>query len=101
MAGGRPKGKASRKTQRIIQELHDMNFNPLKELVETYREAREDKNLAVASKVASDLAGFCFPKLKAVEVSEGNGDRFKDPFEEAFKEIGEANSAKRRDGSHN
>ena len=93
---GRPKGAPNLNSRKVREYLKALDFDPLKESVSLFRVAMEENNLTVASKIATDLNSYCYPKLKAVEHSVGDGERFKDSFEEAFEEIGKANSDKRR-----
>lgn len=94
---GRPKGSISSRSIDFAQTLERHNFNPAEALIEIYKEARKtydnyatiyealenaridegkqispsedkaDKYLKIALDAAKDLAGYAYPKLKAIE----------------------------------
>jgi hypothetical protein len=80
---GRKKGTPNKKTKEFMQLLQDENFDPAKELIRCYREARaifelRKRNgnlvgamiaLGQASDTAGDLAQYSYPKKKAIEHS--------------------------------
>jgi hypothetical protein len=60
-------GTKKAKTVLIEQKLEDLDFDPIRAMVELYRE--EDCPQAVKAKLDSEIAGYVFPKRKAVEHS--------------------------------
>ena len=83
---GRPKGSISYKTRLIEEKLAEMDFDPIRAMVELYRE--EDCPQPVKAKLAAELAGFVYPKRKAVEHSGGlNNKTAKELSEEELMAI--------------
>lgn len=82
LAKGRPLGSLNRRTSELISKLEDGGFDPASELIDCYHEARKAYGkmsfadglgyLKIASEIAKDLAGFCYPKIKAVEQIKGS-----------------------------
>lgn len=82
LAKGRPIGSLNKRTSELISKLEEANFDPAGELIDCYAEARKAYKklgsddglgyLKIASDIAKDLAGFCYPKIKAVEQIKGN-----------------------------
>ena len=63
---GRPKGSLGAMTERVIDLLEELDFDPLLELVNLYRDPETDRRTKV--RIASELAQFVAPKLKAIDV---------------------------------
>lgn len=55
-------------TERVLNLLDELDFDPLYELVALYRDPETDKRTKV--RIASELAQFVAPKLKAIDVQE-------------------------------
>lgn len=100
LSKGKPKGSVHKRTQSFLDVLERENFCAATALIETYREARKiydnyaviydaieelradkglmptedkaDKYLKIALDAAKDLAGYSFPKLKAIEQQKNN-----------------------------
>jgi len=67
---GRPKGSLGAMTERVIDLLEELDFDPLLELVTLYRDPQTDRRTKV--RIASELAQFVAPKLKAIDVQASN-----------------------------
>lgn len=63
---GRPKGSLGVMTERVLDLLEELDFDPVLELVTLYRDPETDKRTKV--RIASELAQFVAPKLKAIDV---------------------------------
>ena len=68
---GRPKGSISAKTRMVQTKLEELDYDPIKAMVELAKD--EETPVAVKAKLASELAGFVYPKRKAVEYSGSDG----------------------------
>ncbi len=67
---GRKKGTPNKKTLEVHEILAKHNFNVIEELIELYnRTGNEDATAGVAVKCLTELASYCYPKRKALEVS--------------------------------
>ena len=55
-------------TERVLDLLDELDFDPLLELVTLYRDPKTDRRTKV--RIASELAQFVAPKLKAIDVQE-------------------------------
>jgi len=64
---GRPKGAKSWKTLLVEERLEELKFDPIAVMVDLANDKKAP--MAIRAKLASDLAGFVFPKRKAVELS--------------------------------
>lgn len=102
LSKGKPKGSIHKRTQNFLDVLERENFCAATALIEIYREAKKtydnyaiiyealedarklkgetiaptedkaDKYLKIAIDAAKDLAGYSFPKLKAIEQQKDN-----------------------------
>jgi hypothetical protein len=63
---GRKLGSTSISTTLVREFLAELNFNPVKELVELYRDEKTDHPTKV--KIATELAQYVAPKLKALDI---------------------------------
>jgi hypothetical protein len=63
---GRPRGSLGAMTERVLDLLEELDFDPLEELVTLYRDPATDRRTKV--RIACELAQFVAPKLKAVDV---------------------------------
>jgi len=66
VGAGRPKGSLGAMTERVLDLLEELEFDPLRELVTLYRDPKTDRRTKV--RIASELAQFVAPKLKAIDV---------------------------------
>ena len=64
---GRPTGSKSWKTKLVEERLKELDFDPIKVMVDLAND--KEAPMAIRAKLASDLAGFVFPKRKAIEHS--------------------------------
>lgn len=65
---GRPKGSLGAMTEKVLDLLEELDFDPLRELVTIYRDPDTEKRTKV--RIAIELAQFVAPKLKAVDVQQ-------------------------------
>lgn len=70
--GGRKKGTPNKRTQIVIDRLDELDCDPLEGMVRIAKNAEEAGELAIACKVYSELAQYCYPKRKAVDVQLSN-----------------------------
>jgi len=64
---GRPKGSISAKTKMVQTKLEELDYDPIASMVDLARD--KETPVAVKAKLACELAGFVYPKRKAVEHS--------------------------------
>lgn len=64
---GRKPGSKTRDATLVAAKLEDLGFDPITAMVEVFKEARADGELAVAAKILGDLASYVHPKLSSVE----------------------------------
>lgn len=70
---GRPKGSKSAKTKLIESKLEELDCDPIEGMVKIALD--KEVPAAVRGKMFAELAGFVYPKRKAVEHSGNLGNR--------------------------
>lgn len=103
---GRPKGTPNKRSQKLLNMLEERNFSIVGELLELYQydkqiylpiiqklvdnkpldEGEEDRLRHVTGEMKSilfKLIGYCYPKLKAMEIQAGAMDRVTFNFTQA------------------
>jgi len=68
---GAPKGYKKLKTKLVEAKLEELGYDPIMAMVELAKDKRTP--IPVKAKLASELAGFVYPKRKAVEYSGSDG----------------------------
>ena len=63
--GGRQVGTPNRRSQEAIQKLDELGFDPLVTMVEIALDLQNPPELR--GRMAAELAGYCYPKLRASE----------------------------------
>lgn len=73
MAGGRPKGAPNRKTQLLEELINEKypEYNPVLDMIDL---AQKSDDPEMRFKCSKEVAGYLFPKRKAVEVSGTNDE---------------------------
>jgi len=78
---GRPKGSKSAKTKLIESKLEELDCDPIEGMVKIALD--QEVPAAVRGKMFAELAGFVYPKRKAVEHSGSFGNREPGDYTEA------------------
>jgi hypothetical protein len=101
--GGRQAGTPNRRSQEAIAKLDELGFDPLVAMVEIALDPTNPPELR--GRMAAELAGYCYPKLRAsehtadIEVTTGDGaadelrrrlDALRSDELEALERVGEA-----------
>lgn len=68
--GGRQKGTPNKKTQALQERLADMDCDPIEAMVRIGEEAKAAEDWHLAFNVYKELAQYCYPKRKAIEIHE-------------------------------
>jgi len=64
------KNEVSIKSLKILQLMRDMDYNPIKELILMVQASgAEELEIPQKIRIHTELAGYCAPKLKSVEIS--------------------------------
>lgn len=66
---GRPKGSANKATKAVQETLAEMGYDPIAAMVKVAVNAEQAGDIALAGKMAAELAQYVAPKRKAVEHS--------------------------------
>ncbi len=69
---GRPKGARTKLTQTAIEAIEQAGINPFKELTKVYKKSYAAGDYVNAGRILSELAKYCQPQLRAVEVNLGD-----------------------------
>jgi len=75
---GRPKGSKSAKTKLIESKLEEFDCDPIEGMVKIALD--EKVPAAVRGKMFAELAGFVYPKRKAVEITGDLGNKTPDDY---------------------
>ena len=67
--GGRPKGVKNKRTQLVINQLNDLECDPIKGLATIAKEYMERQDYTLAAHIYKELAQYMYPKRRAIEVS--------------------------------
>jgi len=67
--GGRPKGVKNKRTQLVINQLNDLECDPIKGLATIAKESMERQDYTLAAHIYKELAQYMYPKRRAIEVS--------------------------------
>jgi len=67
--GGRPKGVKNKRTQLVIDQLNDLECDPIKGLATIAKASMERQDYTLAAHIYKELAQYMFPKRRAIEVS--------------------------------
>jgi hypothetical protein len=61
----------ARRIERMLSQMDDMNYNPLEELIKYAKHSATDAKTRV--RIATELMQYTFPKQKAIEVDQNQG----------------------------
>tara|TARA_Y100000310_G_C20342752_1_gene650586 strand:- start:36 stop:401 length:366 start_codon:yes stop_codon:yes gene_type:complete len=78
--GGRQKGTPNKRSQDAIERLEALKFDPLEEMVRIARS--DDSTLELKARMCAELAGYKYPKRKALEVTGNVHQTFEDVLDE-------------------
>jgi len=70
--GGRTKGTPNKVPQLVRDRLAELDCDPIQQLCVIAKQAQEEGNLQLAGAMFKELASFVAPKLRAIEITDGN-----------------------------
>ena len=67
--GGRSKGVKNKRTQLVIDQLNDLECDPIKGLATIAKKSMDRQDYTLAAHIYKELAQYMYPKRRAIEVS--------------------------------